>query len=59
MNNCVSLEKDMKNVENKPSRFLILPLMRHTHDALNKFYYPTGDRNMKAKLFIQKCKDDN
>ena len=25
---------------------------------LNKFYYPTNDRNKKAKLLIQKCKDD-
>ena len=35
----------------------VLALMRHTR-CLNKFYYPTDDRNMKAKLFIQKCKDD-
>ena len=35
----------------------ILALMRHT-SCLNKFYYPTDDRNMKAKLFIQKCTDD-
>ena len=33
---------------------LILALMRHT-SCLNKFYYTTDDRNMKA---IQKCKDD-
>ena len=35
----------------------ILALMRHT-SCLNKFYHPTDDRNTKAKLFIQKCKDD-
>ena len=33
---------------------IVLALMRHT-SCLNKFYYPTDDRNMKAKLFIQKC----
>ena len=31
--------------------------MRHV-SKLNKFYYPTNDRNKKAKLLIQKCKDD-
>ena len=36
---------------------LILALMRHT-SCLNKFYHTTDDRNMKAKLFLQKCKDD-
>ena len=36
---------------------LVLALMRHMR-CLNEFYYPTDDRNMKAKLFKQKCKDD-
>ena len=31
--------------------------MRHT-SCLKKFYYPTDDRNMEAKLFIQRCKVD-
>ena len=34
---------------------LLLSLMRQM-SCWNKFYYPTDDRNMKSKLFIQKSK---
>ena len=50
--------KFMQGGLEKEWQILLLALMRHT-SCLNKFYYPTDDRNMKSKLFIQKCKDDD